>query len=333
MKISLICPSIASSKQLKSLLNALVEQDSQDFELILVLSKISSDMYSRLDRYLKFFGSRLKFVVNNKINNSQSDIISSLHLVKSTYAAVIFDEIHFKPWTVSRMIEMIPESEPEIIEWKPRLRGTVRWNADNRLDEDVEYATNQHPEVLAYSYPFIFNKLIKKSLITRLDTIQGNNQSDTKFCLELAYTLLINAKSYYLTSLKGRKEDISILTWFNPSIFNMQFGRIKNYIKFNNLKLTQEIEYAYLYTMRYLVGNFLLTRRYNYLIPLLILAKKAKYDERRSEKFFEKLHKILSDFHKNNENFFATNHYVNLNNHEAMILRGLPELENWEVIW
>jgi len=65
---------------------------------------------------------------------------------------------------------------------------------------------------LAYAYPFISNKLFKKSLIENLLKYQPTFSNDYNFAIELDYLLLMNANTYAYNDQRIIREYINYVS-------------------------------------------------------------------------------------------------------------------------
>ncbi|WP_027120629.1 glycosyltransferase [Mycoplasmopsis lipofaciens] len=332
MKISIISPSINSSKNLSNLLEGLKIQNNQDFEVILVLSSASKKMYSILEKNLQFFGSRLKFIINDKRKSTQSDIVCAFHMVKASYVHIMFSNNTLRPYFVQELIKNLDEHKPDVFEFKPRLVGTFRWKPHARLESMKLYKKDKNPEFIAYSFPFIFNKIFKKSLISQFIKHKPKETTDTKFCLELTYFLLINAQTYVYDDRRIVREFISSTTWLNPINFIGEFKIIENFLNVNNIKLNQELDYARIYFLQIFLTSLLDSWKFRILGGFGVIKDRINYNEKRTEKFINDLYKYLEKAHNEEQLFFNTNIYIHKDNQETKKLIYLPPKSEWKDI-
>ncbi|UUD34739.1 glycosyltransferase [Mycoplasmopsis caviae] len=331
MKLSIISPGISSAKNLKNILDGMKDQNSQDFELILALRTPTAKMYELIEKYLKFFGTRLKFIVNNRSRSIQSDIVCAFHLVKGSYVTIINCDNWIRPYFAQELTNYIEKYNPDVLEYRPRLVGTVKWKPNSRLEENRLYNISNQHHVLAYTYPFIFNKVFKKSLISQFTKYRTIVVSDSKFCIELNYFLLLKAQSYIYINKRIVREFISSVMWLNPKTFVQQFKAIENYVQTNNLKFEQEIEYAKIYFLQIILGALLNTWRLRFWSKGVI-RDRINYNEKRAERFINELYRYLKKEHEENNLFFNTNIYINKNTIESNLLKSLPNIKKWDDI-
>ncbi|ADN69038.1 glycosyltransferase [Mycoplasmopsis fermentans] len=331
MKLSIISPGINSAKSLKNILEGMKDQNNQDFELILALRNPSAKMYSIIEKYLAFFGTRLKFITNNRQRTIQSDIVCAFHLVKGSYATIINSDNSMRSYFAQELTNYIEKFNPDVLEYRPRLVGTVKWKPNPRLEEEKLYNIQENHQVLAYTYPFIFNKVFKKSLINQFLKHRSIVVNDSKFCIELNYFMLLKAQSYLYTNKRIVREFIPSSLWLNPKTFIEQFKAIENYVKTNNLKFEQEIAYARMYFLQIFLGALLNTWRLRFWSKDVI-KDRINYNEKRADRFVNELYKYLEKEHLDNSLFFNTNIYVIKNNFEANFLKTLPKVKKWEDI-
>lgn len=335
MKLSIISPNISSTKNIKRVLDGFKDQNNQDFELILVLSNMTSAMYSVLNKYLEFFGSRLKFVVNNKRKSVQSDIVCAFHLIKGEYTMIYYNDNPFRSYFVKELIDLTQTyDECDIIEFRPRLIGTLAWKPNPRLKPGYVYNIENEPEFVAYAFPFIFNKLYKSSFLNKFVKYHPNESNDAKFCIDLTYYLLIHAQKYVYVHTRIVREFISSSLWLNPVNFINQFKNISNYVQALNIKLSLELEYASFYFMQIFLAGILSSWRVR---PSSVLTGKffndrSNYSEKRAQKFSNELYKYIKKMHEENSLFFSTNPYILRSNPETQFMLYVPEIKKWNDI-
>ncbi|MCS4537085.1 MULTISPECIES: glycosyltransferase [unclassified Mycoplasma] len=328
MKLSIITPSIMDWKELEYISDVLRNQNNQDFEVIFVVSKANKKMYSVIESVVEFFGSRVKVVFNQKRKSIQSDIITALHLVKNQYVYVLSPDSVIKKNFVRILTNKLIDNQPQILEFRPNLTGSIKWHPQPRINTNTLINKKESQEFVAYAFPFIFNKVFKKSFIEQFINYRVKEMNDTKFATELLYVLLVNASSYMYWNVSPVKEHISSSTWLAPNNFLTQFKIIENFITTNNLDLLSEITYAKLYFLQIVLLGFLNSREFSVFKVLhYIFDSRKKYNEKRGEKFLNDLYTFLKDYHEENFQIFLANNYVNKINKEAEYLRNLPDLE------
>ncbi|MGV2393456.1 UNVERIFIED_CONTAM: glycosyltransferase [Campylobacter lari] len=126
MQLSIIVPNITNKVDLVNSLSMLKEQNSQDFEAILIITNPTKIMYLIIEEYLEFFGSRLKLIINNKRRSIQNDIVSGFHLVKGKFTTVIFSDNKSRDYFVSELVDATLNYDADVIEYRPRLVNTIR---------------------------------------------------------------------------------------------------------------------------------------------------------------------------------------------------------------
>ncbi|MBU4690097.1 glycosyltransferase family 2 protein [Mycoplasma sp. ES3157-GEN-MYC] len=334
MKLSIITPAINDWKELDYLLQTLKLQDNQDFETICVITKPSKKMYQILENALQFFGSRFKFIVNMKRKSIQSDIVAALHLVKNNYVYILNADAMIKKNFVRTVTNKLNDVQPDIIEFKPVLTGSIKWKPMPRLESDVLMNISSNPKFVAYAFPFIFNKIFKKSFIEQFARYRVKELNDTKFATELLYFMLVNATTYQFWNIQLVKENISSATWFTPRNFVAQFRIIENYLETTNTKLTQELAYAQLYFLQIVLAGFLDSWEFSvFKVLQYIFESRSDFSEKRADKYLEDLQKYLTKYHNENQQVFLTNIYLNTQNPESTYLKKLPEFRKTEPIY
>nr|WP_307914183.1 hypothetical protein [Mycoplasmopsis bovis] len=99
---------------------------------------------------------------------------------------------------VRQLLECISKYDADILEFRPHLVNTIKWKPSPRLEAKNTFNISKNPEVVAYSYPFLFNKIFKTKLLTSLPKFKFRELNDTKFQVYLNYLLLIQCKYIHL---------------------------------------------------------------------------------------------------------------------------------------
>ncbi|VEU60645.1 Glycosyl transferase family 2 [Mycoplasmopsis bovigenitalium] len=334
MKLTIIVPSITTGDQLRYVFKQLQEQNNQDFEIIFAITKASKKMHPLIQEISGFFGSRLKIIFNTKRKSIQSDVINAFRLVKNNYVYVLNSDAEIKENFVKKITSKLDENQPDILEFRPNLKGSIKWKPNPRIKSDELFKIKTNPEYVAYSFPFLFNKVFKKSLIDNFTKYRSKEINDSKFGIELLYILLINSTSYLYWNESMCKEFISSEIWFSPSNFISQFRAVETYLESHNIYLKHELDYAQIYFLHIVLAGFINTWDFGvFKIFTYLLKSKNIFSETRAQKFLADLHKYLSKIHTENRQFFNSNIYINKPTKEAEYLRWLPELKKFEPVY
>lgn len=320
MKISIISPIVNSHKELKEFLSEMQNQNYQDFEIILVFNNINKKIYSTLKDYIDYFGSRLKFIVNSNKQTLQDNIIAAWKIMSGEYFNILFSNNNIRFYFLNSMKTLINDFHTDVIEFKPRLVGSIRWKPKARLESDKTYNIKDEPDFLAYSYPFISNKLFKKELVENLLKYKPSFTNDYNFAVELNYLLLMNAKTYSYNDRRIIREYINYDSWMNPKNFISQFKRIIEISKTKEMKITQELEYARIYFFQIILAGIL---------GLASFINKDEYKEKKSYRLIEELETLINKEIEKNQKFYNTNMYMCKDNNEIKYLCELKPAKKW----
>ncbi|WP_406613643.1 glycosyltransferase [Mycoplasma corogypsi] len=323
MKLSIISVVGNSPRDIEWYLTDLKEQDTNDFEVILCINKnsVSKEIYNIIQKFMPFFDKRLQVVYNTKINNFQHNLLSGFRFAKGDYVTVINSDVTLKKWYVSKTIEAAERHNVDILEFKPRIVGSIRFKPAARLKHDFEYEIQNSPEVIAYSFPFIFNKVFKKQLVKKMIDVVPLYTNDSKMCLFINYLLLINAKKYKYLDYRIWREYFGSDIWFNSKHFNDTFNYLEDLVVKNNCKLIQELKYARYYFIKLLLSGFLfestfLSKNFKYFGKKDIIEKRSELLKQKQIELVMKIENS-SDFAA----FLDTNFYMLKNNDEVHSLK------------
>ena len=320
MKISIISPIVNNDKELKEFLSGMYYQNNQDFEVILVFNNMTKKMYATIESYLDFFGSRLKFIINSNKQTLQDNIIAAWKIMSGEYFNILFSNNTIRYYFLNSMKNLVNQYNTDVIEFKPRLVGSIRWKPLTRLEPMKKFNFKEDTSFLAYAYPFISNKLFKKSLVENLLKYQPTFSNDYNFAIELNYLLLMNANTYAYNDQRIIREYINYVSWMNPKNFINQFKKIIEMGKTKETKITQELEYAKNYFFQVILAGIL---------GLSTFISKDEYKEKKSYRLIEQLDMLIDKEIENNEKFYNTNIYMHKENKEIKFLREKQPIKKW----
>ncbi|WP_027120975.1 glycosyltransferase family 2 protein [Mycoplasma leonicaptivi] len=322
MKLSLISLVSNNLKNIDNYLNSLQQQTNQDFEIILVVSNKTDqkNIFKLIDKYFAFFGQRLVIIYNTKNYSFQYNLLSAFKIAKYPFVTVLNSDTTLKDTYIDKMIESAYKYNVDVLEFKPRLIGSISWKPKARLIDKQVINLENNALPYAYSFPFIFNKIFKKNLIKKISKYKQKIINDSKICLELNYQLLFEAKTYLYLDFRIHREYFGSDVVLNTKTINETFDNLLNQLDMQNRKLYEEVRYAKLYFVKLILTAFLkeTTFRYKKLYP----NSKEEIKEKRSNLLLEKhniyLYKLDEEYKKNN--YYTSNTYLLQNNPEVLLL-------------
>ncbi|WLP85855.1 glycosyltransferase [Mycoplasma seminis] len=323
MRLSIISLVGENAAQVDTFLASLKEQETQSFEVILCVNKSSEakNIYKVAKKYYEFFGSRLIVISNSKDNSYQHNLVSAFRIVKGEYVTVINSDTSIKRYFIGDMIEHAQRWNVDVLEFKPRLIGTVRFRPKERGEFDKVVDLSKEPKIFAYTYPFVFNKIYKKSLVKKVMKYKPQVSNDTLMCIELNYILLMEAKKYKYLDFRIIREFISSNTWFNTKVSLESFHAIEAKAQHMNLKIQEELKYAKYYYVKLLLTGFLSETYFVY--RHFSKTDKEQLEEKRSELLIKKHDEFLNKIENSPEFqlFLTTNMYMMIDSPETRMLR------------
>lgn len=299
----------------------LKDQDSQDFEIILCVDKNSEakNIFQVISKYKKFFGQRLIVITNTKNNSYQQNLVSAFRIAKGDFVFVLNSDSNSKKYYVKKISDLALKYNVDVLEIKPRLVGSARWKPEARIILNKPVQITNNPEVIAFSYPFIFNKVFKKSLVKKLTQYQVKSLNDNKLAIELNYLLLLNATTYMYHDIRIFKEFYSPDIWLNTKNALLAFEEIQKYSESKGLDFNEELEYARYYYLKIVHYGLLTGTTFVY----RTWKSKDEIEEKRSSTFINRHIKTLEKFESSNEfhDFQANNTYFGSSKKEVAILK------------
>ncbi|QCZ36613.1 glycosyltransferase [Mycoplasma nasistruthionis] len=335
MRLSLISLVGNKAGEVYSFLLSLKEQENQNFEVILVVNKKTEakSVFKVIQQFYNFFGSRLVVLVNSKNGSYQANLQSAFKIAKGDFVSVANSDSAIKKWYVADLIEKAIRYNVDVLEFKPRLIGTIRFKPHERNQLDKVFDLNKDKIVYAYTFPFIFNKVFKKSLVKKVLKYNIETTNDTKMCIELNYALMLEAKKYKYLDYRLNREFISSDLWLNPSAFLKTFNVLEKNVKQFYPKLTDEIKYAKYYFIKLLLTGFLSETYFVY--RHFYKTDKANLEEKRSKILVNKQKEMLNKIEQSPEfiTFISSNPYMLVDNVESkMIKEPYKSLRNSKIL-
>ncbi|QZE12373.1 glycosyltransferase family 2 protein [Mycoplasma sp. Ms02] len=330
MKLSIVSLLNESERDTRSFLKDLSEQTNQDFEIILVFAKNKNfkSTFAAIKEFTDFFGSRMRLVINYKRQSYQYDILSAFRVVKGDYTTVIYPNSPLKKDTVKILIQNAKQYDADILEFTPRLVGSIRWKPESRLQMDEPINAQTNPEVLAYSYPFIFNKVFKSKLVKPIYKLELLDAIDNSLAIEINYKLLLHAETYMYLSENIKKEYFEVDTWLNVQGLVSTFERVEQLFAYSNRKIKHEFEYLknqfFLVVLPGLIGS---TSYRN--LNTLIHIKEMR--EKRGEKNISKIENYIKKIRENEafQVFCESNIYMQNDTNMTKLIRYETPTDKW----
>lgn len=333
MKLTLISSLTEHKRDVRYFLKLLSEQDNQDFEIILCLNqnKINQGIFEIIEEYLSFFGDRLKFLYNSKRLAFQQNITSAFHISTGEYISISNSDISIKKDYVRKILNLIQKYNTDIIEYKPRIIGSIKWKPLGRIESKKVFKIKEEPQPLAYTFPMIFNKIFKKVLTKKIVKFKPSVSNDSKLSFELNYLLLLEAKTYVYDDNRIQREYFDIKTWINPQNFFASFNSLENVCKHQNRKIMQEFYYFKAYTLQVFLAGFLTTTS---MLSITTLLKYKNKFEKRSKRLVNSLDEYLKKMWQTAEykDFNILNIYMNKKLPEIEFLKSKLVTSKWDKI-
>ncbi|WP_036452951.1 glycosyltransferase family A protein [Mycoplasma buteonis] len=334
MKLSLISLTSNSAKEVDWYLKDLKDQSNQDFEVILCVNKNLElkGILKVVKEHLDFFKNRLVLVLNTKQNSFHHNLKSAFNLVKGEYVAVLNAENSLKKYYVQNMIDAATKANVDILEFKPRIVGSIRFKPKARLEEGKNLLVAQNSQIFAYSYPFIFNKIIRKSVVKKVLKQNIDFTNDSKLCTFFVYLLLMEAKTYMYLDYRIYREYFGSDIWFNTKNYLVVMNEIEQIFATNNLKLTQELRYARYYLVKLLITAFLTETSYLYKTTRFL---RSSFNEKRSDKAIQKHLDLVAKMEASADyqNFDSLNFYMLKHTDETELLgKSISQLSKSKIL-
>lgn len=333
MKLTIISSITENERDTNSFLKDLTEQDTQDFEVILCLNKSSSSkkIFSLISEYGKFFGSRLKVVWNYKNQSVNYNIASAFRIAKGNYVTIINSDTSLRKYYLLKMIEQATKYDVDVLEFKPRLIGSTRWKPKARIITQEPVKIANRPDVFAYTFPFILNKIFKRTVVQKYEKNWPKQSADDKLAVSLNYQLMLLSKTYMYVDSRIKRDYFDLETWINPKTYINNFKDIEKMFMNYESKIMHEYEYAKNYFFKVFLPGLITDVSF---ISVRNLIHYKELNEKRSKKFVDELKVYIDKLQKSPEfkMFMDTNNYMLLKNNETDLIKNNIPISKWRNI-
>lgn len=246
--ISLIVP-IYSNAIHKHFLNSILEQKSSSFELIILTNNTSKELTNKIKEIENNSNIKLQVIFSTRKIGFNEVIIEGTKIARGTHAIILNANETLSKNFVNDLSTVVDKNkEADIFEFKASFRGFENWTPQKRCDlkQNYIFEIKDYPKIIAFTFPFISNKLFKISLANEISKKTSYIETSSHLSLEFLYLLFLNAKTYvYINkifcNIVIEKEDIP-----NYLTFYKEWKSIRSKYILEN-KFIQEIEYAQIF--------------------------------------------------------------------------------------
>lgn len=252
--ISLIT-SIYSNKIHKYFFNTILEQSKHDFQLIIFTNDFSEEFSDKIKQIENLKNIKLHVIWTTKKIGFNEMIVKSMEICIGTHALILNPNENLSKTFIKDLNNIVEKNQTsDIFDFKTSIKGFEKWIPKKRCDLKPNhlFKINEYPEIVAYTFPFISNKLFKVSLGTSVSKKNSYIQTNSHLSIEFLYMLLLEAETY---------------VYVDKIIFNIVILKndIPNYMNFYkewksiNLqyelkeKFIQEIEYAQMFDIEVII--------------------------------------------------------------------------------
>lgn len=313
MKLSIITPVYRQSKLLRVFLERISNQKSKLFELVLVLDTNTEDNLSVIDDF-KDKIDNLKVVFNSKRTSRTQAINSGIRIATGEYSIIMSISNYFENTMVEDILNVIKKSPSDIIEFNARIRSPIKFQGRQRKLYSKPTDIKSNPLIIAYTYPFDFNKIYKNSILLESINTQYKNSVNSRYSIEFVYRIFTFAKTYSNVNKKIIRSKTKTSSTFNPLKLVRQCEETIKEISTNPNVVMEYFDYALYFSI--VVIWFAITK------------------ESKNKILLEKLkHKFKDLEMKHFKHLFKLNSLFIANAKEAEILRANKSPSNFHKIY
>lgn len=283
MKLSLICPIYKQPKQFERFLETISRQENQDFELILVIDSNTKEELDILERFKNKIKAPIKLVYNLKRVGRTRAIVQGARIAVGDYMYISTITDVFYDDATKRMLNLIEKkANADIIEFQARIRTPIFFQGRQRkiFSETVNIAEN--PDVIAYTYPFDFNKIYKNNVFKKAIESSPVKGPNSRFAISFVMLAFKYAKTYSNENIKITRCKSEFDEDANTLLVMREWKNfLDNESKIDNSSFVSEFQYLMLFGITMFLVPFTHTTKNKMLIDKLnqaIVKEKKLYE-------------------------------------------------------
>lgn len=297
-------------------------------EIIFLIADNAREVLKLIDNFaLNNKNLKFKIIYSTKALSLNQQIYFILQQVSKQYLWFLDPLSKFENDNkIESVLKVLDSDQPDIVEIKPVFNGITKWTPQYRLwlDPLKKYDLNNNPKIIAYTFPFLLNKILNRKVlddIFKLKLMSNlKNDSSSNLSSEILYLALLNAKTY----LWIKDETIFInLNEANVPSYNYvlnEWRRILAAYEKKNIYL-DEIEYARAYYLLVVLTGLYGNKKMHLIFkdPQLIC-----------KNYYEKLTKLGQN---KMQKFVSKNPYMQADNPEINLLKSIQPVGKWNKIF
>lgn len=320
-----IITSIFSNDISKNFFSSILEQKKETFELIILTNNISSMLANKINEIEGNSNIKLQVIFTTRKIGFNESIIEGIKLAKGSHAVIANPEEPLSKTFVIDTTKIINNNkEVDIFEFKASFKGFEKWTPKKRcnLKPNYPFLISEYPKIVAFSFPFISNKIFKVSLAQFVSNKTTYIETNTHLSMQFLYMLFLYANIYMYVDIPYlgiliKKEDLP-----NYLNFYKEWKDISSKYFLEN-KLLQEIEYSQIYSTEIMIPALYSHKR------LLTVPIRFGTTKNLSFKIYEKNNRLRI---QNFPSFKYTNKYMLLNLLETEYLNKSHPPNEWSRI-
>ncbi len=258
MQLSILVPVYKQAKVLRKFLNAMQHQDAQDFEIVIVLDSNIENNLAVLDSFRLFFKNRIALVYNTRRIGRTKALQEAIEKASSEYVLITSSSNFFARDAVSQLLKLIKNKPADIIEFRAPMRSPISFKGKIRQNQPQQVNLVDRPEVVAYSYPFDFNKIYRREILSNSSLEAEIRQTvNSRFAINFFLSAWGKARTYVNSDLKIVRLRNDLFSEVTPlSIAKQWVEWRKAFEKNGPAKYAAELDYLSFYHLSVILAGF-----------------------------------------------------------------------------
>lgn len=242
------------NKYIASIFKAIKKQ--KESEIIFVLNGKNAKLIDEIQKYENTNKSiNIKYLFTSKLLPFNKYIQNLNDLISTDFFIILSYPSQLSETSIQTIVRTIKNNEKvDIIEFKPVFNKILNWKPKSRLStakQNKLLKINENPEIIAFSFPFIYNKVISTNILNKIVkmTRVDEETSSNIFFSSCIYSLLLSSSKYIyvpqpITEVYTSKNNI-----MNYKDVLNQWKIIENIYQIEK-KYIEEISYAKYYYLK-----------------------------------------------------------------------------------
>lgn len=257
MKLSIITPVYKGSKSLEKFIENIKKQTSNDYEVIFVVDTNNDNVLSVVEELVSG-NNNFKIIYNTKRTSRYEAISLASTKAIGEFSMIASLQNQFNENMVRDALEIAKNKNADIIETKATFIYPIKFSGKIRKPFNKITEIEKHPEVIAFTYPFDFNKIYRTSVLVESSKFKLPVRLNSRYSIDMVYLPLLVAKTYATSNNVLVISKSKLSDNFNPLKMIRQWEALHKLSKtYHSIQLSPVFTYAQYYSETVFMSSFI----------------------------------------------------------------------------